>query len=90
MPMLSLDVPDYSPEGGFGPEWDEGFQIALRIEDGQVYLQANNAGLRSLARLLLGLTVDGVQDWHHWHLEDWNSLEEGSVPLTVMKFPEQP
>ncbi|WP_442873439.1 Imm32 family immunity protein [Deinococcus arcticus] len=45
--------------------------------------------LRSLARLLLGLTVDGVQAWHHWHLEDWNSLEEGSAPLTVMKFPEQ-
>jgi hypothetical protein len=90
MPMLSLDVPDYNPEGGIGAEWDEGFQIALRIEDGEVYLQANNAGLRSLARLLLGLTVDGVQDWHHWHLEDWNSLEEGSAPLTVMKFPEQP
>lgn len=88
--MLSLNVPDYSPEGGLSAEWDAGFEIALRIEDGQVYLQANNAGLRSLARLLLGLTVDGVQDGHHWHLDDLNSLEDGSAPRTVMKFPEQP
>lgn len=90
MPTLTLDVPDYTPEDGLRADWDNGFRITLRVEEGQVYLQANNAGLRSLARLLLGLTVDRVQDWHHWHLDDLNSLEEGSAPLTIMKVSDQP
>lgn len=88
MPKLTLNVPDHSPGDGLSAEWDDGFQISLRIEKGEVYLQANNAGLRSLARLFLGLTIDGVQDWHHWHLDELNSLEEDSAPLTIMKFPE--
>jgi len=71
-------------------DWDDHTRIAVRIEDGEVHLQANHAGLRSLARLLLGLTVGGVQDWHHWHLDDWNILEEGSAPLTITQLPDDP
>ncbi|WP_027480543.1 Imm32 family immunity protein [Deinococcus pimensis] len=89
MPKLILDVPDYTPGDGLKARWDDGFQIAVRVEEGEVYLQANNAGLRSLARLLLGLTLEGVQDAHHWHLDDLNSLEEGSAPFTIMKLTEQ-
>ena len=71
-------------------DWDAHTRLAVRIEDGEVYLQANHAGLCSLARLLLGLTVEGVQNWHHWHLDDLNSLEEGSAPLTITQFPDDP
>ncbi|WP_425358170.1 Imm32 family immunity protein [Deinococcus maricopensis] len=50
-----------------------------------MHLQANNAGLRSLVRLLVGL---GVQEGHHWHLEDLTNLEEDSGPLTISKLPD--
>ncbi|WP_216318657.1 Imm32 family immunity protein [Deinococcus aestuarii] len=86
MPKLILDIPDYTLQDGLRAEWEEGFEISVRVEEGSVYLRANDAGLRSLARLLLGLTVEGVSDWAHWHLEDYNCLEEGSAPLTIGKL----
>ncbi|THF88808.1 hypothetical protein E7T09_06445 [Deinococcus sp. KSM4-11] len=84
MPRLILDVPDYIR--GLHAEWDEGFEISVHIRDDEVIVWANDAGLRSLARLLLGLTVDSVPDSAHWHLDDLNSLKDGSTPLTIGKL----
>ncbi|WP_027482469.1 Imm32 family immunity protein [Deinococcus pimensis] len=90
MPKLILDVPDHLLGKGLRASWDDGFRIAVRVEEGEVYLHANDAGLRSLARLLLGLTLDGVPDAAHGHLDDLGGLEEGSAGLTVGKLPDQP
>jgi hypothetical protein len=62
MPQLLLDVPDYTPEQGMRADWDKASELAVRIQDGEVFLQGNVSGLRSLARLLVGLNVEGVQD----------------------------
>jgi hypothetical protein len=83
---MNIDVPDYSPEHGFPIQWDEEFEIVARIESGTVLIQANQAGLVSLARLLLTLSQRNVPSGQHVHLDDSNSLEDGSCELIIDKL----
>ncbi|MET8538035.1 hypothetical protein ABZV67_41565 [Streptomyces sp. NPDC005065] len=48
-----------------------------------IRVEANAAGLRTLAGHLLTLAQDGVPDGSHLHLEDSNGLEDGSVGLVL-------
>jgi hypothetical protein len=64
--------------------WEEGFEISVRVEDeGIVVISANEEGLRSLANHLLMLADAPGRD--HFHLDEYNSLEEGSSELIVEK-----
>lgn len=64
--------------------WEDGFEIAVRIEDGQVVVSANKAGLRSLARQLTALAES--EPGAHIHLDQYNSLEDGSVELVIERI----
>jgi hypothetical protein len=83
---VEIDVPDYSPQSGLRMEWDLGCVISAttQLSDG-VLIEANRAGLISLARLLLTLADDNVSSGSHWHLDDLNALEEGSIELVIEK-----
>ena len=62
--------------------WEPGFEIRTRIEDdGDVLISANRAGLISLANHLMALAQE--QPGGHFHLDEHNALEEGSVELVV-------
>ncbi|MFE7245673.1 hypothetical protein [Streptomyces sp. NPDC057580] len=63
--------------------WDENARIEVRDLGGEVVIEANAAGLRTLAGHLLTLAQDGVPDGSHLHLEDNNGLEDGSVGLVL-------
>ncbi|MEU8674287.1 hypothetical protein [Streptomyces sp. NPDC048560] len=63
--------------------WDEDARIEVRNLGGEVVIEANAAGLRTLASHLLTLARDGVPDGSHLHLEDSNGLEGGSVGLVL-------
>ncbi|MFM9370219.1 hypothetical protein [Streptomyces sp. Da 82-17] len=63
--------------------WAEGARIQVRDLGGEVVVEANAAGLRTLAGHLLALAGDGVPDGAHLHLEDSNGLDEGSVGLVL-------
>lgn len=64
--------------------WEDGFEISVRVEDdGSVVISANEEGLRSLANHLNMLADD--PGCGHFHLDEYNSLEEGSVELIVEK-----
>ena len=64
-------------------KWEEGFKIAVRNENGATVLSANAAGLKSLGKIFLDLAEGGVGD--HVHLDEGNSLEEGSGELVIEK-----
>ena len=65
--------------------WEDGFEIAVRVEeDGSVVISANEEGLRSLADHLNALADEASGD--HFHLDEYNSLEEGSAELIVEKI----
>ncbi|MBR5640827.1 MAG: hypothetical protein IKW92_01695 [Firmicutes bacterium] len=64
--------------------WEDGFEISVRVEDdGSVVISANEEGLRSLADHLNALADEAAGD--HFHLDEYNSLEEGSAELIVEK-----
>jgi hypothetical protein len=84
---IELEIPDYTPQGGFGFIWDEDHVIATKIHKDKMYLAANAAGLRSLAYHLLTLAQDAVPVGRDidYHDDGWGSLEDGSPPLFIFK-----
>lgn len=83
---IEIDVPDYSSEGGMRMEWENGFTILVQVQGGTIHIQANRAGLVSLARHLLTLAQSEVPLGHHMHFDDSNSLEDGSSEMIIEKI----
>ncbi|MFJ5075646.1 hypothetical protein ACIP8Z_13700 [Streptomyces sp. NPDC088553] len=69
--------------------WDADSRIEVRNLGGEVVIEANAAGLRTLAGHLLVLAGDGISDGAHLHLEDSNGLEDGSVGLVLERSDEE-
>ena len=60
--------------------WEEGFEIHVRVEDGEARIAANAEGLRSL------LALAEEQPGTHLHLDRHNSLEENSASLLLERI----
>jgi hypothetical protein len=80
-----VEIPEYNPTAGFTCNWEYGFTIKTVIEDGTVILSANKEGLISLANHLLNLAQDSIKAGTHLHLDEYNSLENGSNELIISK-----
>jgi hypothetical protein len=63
--------------------WEEGSRIEVRNLGGEIVIEANAAGLKTLTGHLLTLAQDGTPDGAHLHLEENNGLGEGSVGLAL-------
>ena len=83
--ILTIEIPDYKPEKGFAFNWSDGFKIDLSVEGNEVLIKANHAGLESLANHLLNLAQSHVPVGHHFHLDEYNSLENGPLELIIEK-----
>ena len=59
--------------------WVDGFELSVKVEDGTVVKE----GLLSLANHLATLADQEGND--HFHLDEHNSLEEGSAELIIEK-----
>ena len=65
--------------------WEDGSEISARVEDdGAVVISANKEGLLSFANHLTTLAQEEQGD--HFHLDEHNSLEEGSCELIVERI----
>ncbi len=64
--------------------WTEGFRISVRIDGGTAILSANREGLLSLASILTELA--GERPGSHIHLDEYNSLEDGSAELILERI----
>ena len=65
-------------------QWESGFTISVRQVSGEIVIEGNRAGLRSLANLLNQLA--DMPEGAHVHLDEYNSLEEGSLPVIIDKI----
>lgn len=65
--------------------WEEGSVISVKMECGAVVISANREGLLSLSNHLRTLAEEDQGD--HFHLDEYNSLEDGSLELVVEKIP---
>ena len=63
--------------------WVDGSTVSVRAENGEVVISANREGLLSLANHFLTLSESFAGD--HFHLDEYNSLEDGSLELIVEK-----
>lgn len=81
---MNIFVPDYD-EKGLSFVWEKDFSVKCSIDNNCVTIEANKGGLISLARLLLTLAQDKVPEFDHAHLDEYNSLEEGSAEFIVVK-----
>lgn len=83
--QITLDVPKYDPTTGIHYNWENGFEIQVKITNDVVKISANKEGLRSLANHLLNLAQEEIPSGYHLHFDENNSLEEGSSELIIQK-----
>ncbi|MFD9131722.1 hypothetical protein ACIOK4_24830 [Streptomyces bottropensis] len=63
--------------------WEADARIEVRNLGGEIVIEANAAGLKTLVGHLLTLAQDGTPDGTHLHLEENNGLEGGSASLVL-------
>lgn len=85
MEIIKVEVPKYNPEKGIEYNWENGFDIETKIDDGVIKITANKEGLISLANHLLNLSQDDIPLGYHLHFDEYNALEESSVELIIEK-----
>ena len=61
--------------------WEDGFRISTSVQNGEIVITANREGLFSLARNIEALAEQ--EPGAHIHLDEYNSLEDGSVELII-------
>jgi hypothetical protein len=68
-------------EGAMDIRWEDGFEIRATVNEGEMVISANREGMLSLANVLRDLAeeVPGA----HVHLDEHNSLEDGSCDLII-------
>lgn len=81
---MELFVPIYDG-GKFSFVWEENFSINCSINNTSIIIEANKEGLISLARHLLELAQENVPEFEHIHLDQYNSLDDNSLELIVVK-----
>ena len=64
-------------------EWVDGFEISVKVDHGAAIIAANKEGMVSLAKQLTAL-AEAVPG-QHIHYDEYNSLEEGSTELIIVK-----
>lgn len=62
--------------------WVDGFKIEINYLNNQVLIKANLEGLISLANHLRTL-AENIALGAHFHLDEFNALEPGSVELGI-------
>ncbi len=77
---------DYCAEKGLQLQWEKDFAISVDALGNEVTIRANKSGLISLTRHLLTLAQDSTLKHSHIHLDEYNSLENGSAELILEKI----
>lgn len=67
-------------------KWVENFLIEVSANDGEVVISANSEGLESMANMFIELSRNHHDAGSHIHLDQYNSLEDGSTELIIVKI----
>ena len=83
MKEIKINIPEY--DDAIKLVWDDNFKIKTSTPYDTITIEANRDGLLSLARHLLLLAQEEVPSGSHFHLDEFNSLENSSVELIISK-----
>jgi hypothetical protein len=76
---------EYDPLS-FKYDWEEDFEVEVKIKNDTVLIKANKAGLISLAHQLLNLARDEMPIHEELKLDQENSLKDGSNEIIIHKI----
>ena len=65
--------------------WEDGFSIRVTVNGDGAVISANKEGLESLAGIFAALARE--MPGEHAHLDEYNSLEDGSAELIIECLP---
>jgi hypothetical protein len=82
---IKIEVPVFTIEDGIKYQWENGFEIETKFENGTIIILANKEGLTSLANHFLNLAQAEVPSGYHLHFDEYNSLEDNSLELIIQK-----
>lgn len=80
-----IEIIPYDTNKGIELFWEPDSKINVK-SDNEVLISANKQGLISLASHLLSLAQDEITTGTHIHLDEFNSLEDGSCNLVIEKI----
>ena len=83
MKEIKINIPEY--DDAIELVWDNNFKIKTSKPYDTITIEANRNGLLSLARHLLLLAQEEVPSGSHFHLDEFNSLEDSSIELIISK-----
>ena len=83
MREIKISIPEY--DDGLEFDWDSLSKVKTSVPFNTLTIEANREGLISLARHILLLAQENVPDGCHFHLDEYNSLEIGSIELIISK-----
>lgn len=83
---MEIDVSEYNVNTGLRLCWCDGYSVKISTNDNEVIISANREGLVSLVNHLLNLAQKDVPCGSHIHLDEYNSLEDGSLDLIIEKI----
>ncbi len=85
MPGVTLSVPPYDPRRGVVAD-TEGGSVRVAVDDEEVFIVGDAAGLRDLARWCMVLSDEAAPGGSHIHLDpDVVPLTADSSPLRVQR-----
>lgn len=82
---MEINVPKYDRNTGLRLCWSGSYSIMVSANNNEVVISANREGLVSLANHLLNLAQTDVPCGTHIHLDEYNSLEDGSQSIIIEK-----
>jgi hypothetical protein len=80
---VKIYIEDYKIETGLHYQWRAGFSIPVTENQSEIVIAANKEGLISLAIQLLTLAQDNIPEGNHY--DEFDSLEDGSKSLVIVK-----
>lgn len=83
---MEIDIPEYNVNTGLRLYWSDGYSIKISTNDNEIIISANREGLLSLANHLLNLAQANVPCGTHIHLDEYDSLEDGSQSIIIEKI----
>ncbi|MBQ3414940.1 MAG: hypothetical protein IJH39_06260 [Clostridia bacterium] len=81
-----LNINNYDSHNGIMLNWEENYKIEVNDLNGEIIISANKEGLLSLANHFANLAQSDVPVGTHIHLDEYNSLEEGSAEIVIQKI----
>ncbi len=83
MKEIKINIPEYND--AIELVWNDNYKIKTSTPYDTITIEANRDGLLSLARHLLLLAQEEVPNGSHFHLDEFNSLEDSSLELIISK-----